>query len=101
MKIKLISINPRIINNTESKLSKLEDHTNKNIKKLHNSLIECNEEIDILSYFTNDDQEITNYIKCLKHELSEYKHKEKSAIKELKKIKKRKKYINFIKKINY
>ena len=56
MKIKLISINPRIINNTESKLSKLEDHTNKNIKKLHNSLIECNEEIDMLSYFTYYDQ---------------------------------------------
>ncbi len=101
MKIKLISINPVILNHTESKLIKLEEQTNDNIKKLHNTIDEYNDDINTALFFgENEDKDITRYIEALKNEREKYKVYEKNAIKELKKIQKRKKYIDFIKKIN-
>ena len=102
MKIKLISINPSILNNTANKLLKLEEKTADNIKKIHNTVNECYDEINIASSFMdNNDKDITSYIDTLKKEIENCKSKEKTAIKELKKIKKRKIYLDFIKKINY
>ena len=102
MSIKIISINPDAIYSAEKNILKLEEKTNNNIKKIHDAVVDCYDEIDIASAFLdNIDKDINNYIDKLKAQAKEYEKKEKTAIKELKKKKKKKKYIYFIKKFNY
>lgn len=102
MKIKLISINPNLLNQTKNNLLLLEKNINRNIKKIHDVQNECLDEIEIATQFDDSsDQEITNYINYLNKEAIDFEKKEKRAIKELKKIQKKIKYIDFIKKINY
>ena len=102
MKIKLISINPSVLCKTESNLTLMENNLIHNIKNIKNNINEYYDEIDIISNFVDHyDEDINCYINDLYSAINENELLEKNASKVLKKIQKRKKYLNFIKKINY
>ena len=100
MKIKFFSINPKIIYKTENKIYKIEKIINTNIEKYKEKIKDYNEEILITNLFCDTkDEEIDNYINQIREIIKKYERREKTAQKRLKKLKKKQRYINLIKKM--
>ena len=58
MSIKIISINPDAIYSAEKNILKLEEKTNNNIKKIHDAVVDCYDEIDIAKYLKTGENTI-------------------------------------------